>query len=242
MDKITPLRYSTATMNKSILAVTAHADDHVVFAGTIFKLLARGYEYNEAILTDSGEGVDQRSAGKADRAGTAAMRSSEFDEASAFIGTAQTFSLGQEDQNLQYSKELMHELVGIIRKVRPEIALTMNLTDVHPDHQAAAHLAKEAFRWAAKSFRPELGEPHRTNIVLFCEGTLPVMPHVLVDITDTYQKKEDLFRIYASQAAQRDIDLLKGTAAVRGYHLRKKEGLYAEAFTTEQNILPILFE
>lgn len=229
-------------MKKRILAITAHADDHVVFGGTIFKLLDQGYEYYEAILTDSGEGIDKRKMSEADRNATAEMRESEFEKASEMLGTVKAFSLKQEDQNLSYSKELMHELVAIIREVKPDVILTMNMIDVHPDHQAAAHLTKEAARWAAKSFRPELGDPHRTNTVLFSEGTLPVMPYLLVDITGYYQKKEDLFRIYASQAEQKDIDLLKGTAAVRGYHIRKPDGVYAEAFTTEQNILPLLFE
>jgi len=143
---------------------------------------------------------------------------------------------------LTYSRNLMLSLVKIIREVKPYVGFALNSKDVHPDHVVAATLAKEAFRWAAKDSRPELGKAHRTPLVLFAEGTIPIAPSLLVDITQYYERKETLFKSYASQASPKDIVLMKSFAQIRGYHLRKQNSDFAEAFTVEQNILPIFFE
>lgn len=238
-----PMKQNNTPMNKKrILGITTHADDHIVFAGTVLKLQDAGYEYYELMLTNSSEGGPVNKSAKLSSSETTALRRKEFEIAAQLLNIKKSFLFDEEDQNLNYSKDLMHRVVTVIREVQPEIGITMNTVDVHPDHQAGANIAKEAFRWAAKSsFKPELGEGHRTKIVLFAEGTLPITPSALVDITPYYQRKEDLFKLYLSQASQRDLDLLKSYAIMRGYHLRTKDGIYAEAFSVEQNILPILF-
>ncbi len=86
-----------------------------------------------------------------------------------------------------------------------------------------------------------MGKPYRTPIVLFAEGTVPITPSILVDVTTFMPKKVKLFKVYASQASSKDLELMKSFATIRGYHLRTPEGIYAEAFSVEQNILPILF-
>jgi LmbE family N-acetylglucosaminyl deacetylase len=228
---------------KTILAITAHADDHITFAGTVFKLQEQGYDYYELVLTDSDEGGDFKTKRKNTlNSEIAEMRRTELKEASIYLNTKELFQFGEHDQDLTYTKELMHKIVEVIRKVKPTIGLCMNTTDVHPDHIAASQLGKEAFRWAAKNFRRELGDPHRTNLVFFSEGTLPIIPSFLVDITKQYPKKEKLYQFYESQAAKKDLDLMKGFAHIRGFHLRKPDGEYAEAFSVEQNILPVLFD
>ncbi len=230
-------------MKRTILGITAHADDHVMFAGTVMKLQKRGYQYCELVMTTSGEGRDFRDSKATNKTEKIAKyRKSELSAALKVLKCTNLYELHQEDQDLQYSKELMHQVMRIIRLEKPEIVFTMNTFDVHPDHCATAHIAREAIRWAAKNFRSEYGAPHRVTMPLYAEGTVPVDPHVLVDITDYYDVKEKLFKVYTSQATPRDLDLLKSTSLIRGYHLRKQEGVHAEAFTVEKNSLPILFE
>lgn len=229
-------------MKKKILGITAHADDHIMFAGTVLKLQKSGYDYTEVVMTSSGEGRDYRKLSGNGRDNITQYRHEELSAALSLLSCKKLYTCNQEDQNLQYSKELMHTLIKIIRKEKPEIVFTMNAFDVHPDHTAMAHIVREAVRWAAKNFRTEYGKPHRVTYPLYAEGTVPVDPHILVDVTDYYEKKEELFRLYTSQASQKDLDLLKGISAIRGYHLRKPEGQHAEAFTVEKNSLPILFE
>jgi LmbE family N-acetylglucosaminyl deacetylase len=225
-------------ITKNILGITAHADDHVMFAGTIMKLQSDGYIYSEAVLTNSQEGESYKNTQEEN---ISTMRMNEFHKASKFLKTQKIFTLNQEDQNLTYSKELMYKLVKIIREIKPIIGFSMNKIDVHPDHIACNAIATEAYRWAAKNFKLELGQPYRTPIVLFAEGTVPITPSILVDVTNYMNEKEKLFRIYDSQASSKDLELMKSFATLRGYHLRTPGGIYAEAFSVEQNILPILF-
>lgn len=227
-------------MGKTILGITSHIDDNVMFAGTVMKLQDRGYKYYEVVLTDNAGGANSKS--HKSGAEMTAIRKAEMRKASEILNIKHVYWLDQEIGNLLYSKTLMLDIVKIIRDIKPLIGFAINSQDVHPDHVAAAILAKESFRWAAKDGHPELGTCHRTPMVLFAEGTLPITPSLLVDISKYYEKKEQLFKTYASQALPKDIALFKSFAQIRGYHLRKKNSDFAEAFTVEQNILPILFE
>ncbi len=230
----------TKPNNKSVLLVTAHADDHVACAGTVFKLRDQGYQVFEVILTSSNEGRDyRRPDGDYD---VAAMRASEFGEASRYLGTKQIYALEQEDLNLQYSKELVFKVVKVIRDVKPTVGIIMHQFDWHPDHVAASRIGSMAFKMAATGIKPELGEHHRTSIVLSVEGMLPIKPSILVDITDYYDKKLELFKIYESQASSKALGFQEGLAKVRGYHVRRVGSLLAEAFATDPTSPIVLFD
>lgn len=228
---------------KNVLIVSAHADDHVVSAGTVFKLQDQGYAAYEILLTNSSEGNDRRK-GKSldDHKEVMRLRSGEFDKATQFLGLQQKYVFGEEDLNLQYSKDIMLRVVKIIRELKPTVILTMNPTDYHKDHIAAAKIVKEASFWAATGVRPELGEPHRTNIVLYAEGMLPINPDVLVDVTKYHAKKMELFAIYESQANAKSVLFTDGLARVRGYHIRKQKEEFAEAFTLNKRFPSLLLE
>jgi LmbE family N-acetylglucosaminyl deacetylase len=226
--------------NKRVLLVTAHADDHTAAAGTVFKLCDQGYQVFELILTTSNEGRDFRNPdGKYD---VAQLRDAEFSEASKFLGTEKIWRFGQEDLNLQYSKQIVFEAVNVIREVRPNVGIIMNPFDWHPDHIAAYQIGSTAFKLAATGIKPELGEHHRTAMVLAVEGMLPIKPNVLVDITNYYRKKEELFKIYESQASSKTLGFQEGLAKVRGYHIRRVGSMMAEAFTMDETSPCILFD
>lgn len=225
---------------KNLLVVTAHADDHIASAGTIFKLKDQGYDVYELILTDSGEGRDYRKPEETYDVST--MRESEFSEASKFLGTKRVYSFSQEDLNLQYSKELVFRAVAVIREVKPTVGIIMNNFDWHPDHIAAHKIGAMAFKMAATGIRPEIGEHHRTSMVLAVEGMLPIKPSILVDITNYYDKKIELFKIYESQASSKALGFQEGLAKVRGYHVRRNGSLLAEAYSTDLTSPILLFD
>jgi LmbE family N-acetylglucosaminyl deacetylase len=226
--------------NKSILLITAHADDHTATAGTVFKLRDQGYQVFELILTTSNEGRDFRNPeGQYD---VAQLRDVEFSEASKFLGTEKIWRFGQEDLNLKYSKQIVFEAVKVIREVKPTVGIIMNQFDWHPDHIAAYRIGSTAFKMAATGIKPELGEHHRTPIVLAIEGMLPIKPSILVDITDYYNKKEELFKIYESQASSKALGFQEGLSKVRGYHVRRVGSMMAEAFTTDETSPIVLFD
>lgn len=225
---------------KNILLITAHADDHIIAAGTVFKLQDQGHEVYELILTSSNEGRDYRN--PEGRYDVASLRDSEFSEASKFLGTKQVWRFEQDDLDLKYSKDLVFKAVKVIREVQPEVGIIMARYDWHPDHQAAYDIGAMAFKMAATGIKPELGDHHRTPIVLAAEGMLPIQPNIFVDITDYYQKKAELFSIYESQASSKALGFTEGLAKVRGYHVRRVGSMMAEAFTTDPTSPIILFD
>lgn len=233
----------TVAKKPNVLIVSAHADDHITCAGSVFKLQAQGFRAFEILLTNSQEGRDRRKISSATSNTVINLRVGEFDRATQFLGIKQKFLLDQEDLNLVFSKKLMFTIVKIIRDLQPEIIFSMNPFDYHSDHREAAHLVEEASFWAATGVKPELGEPHRTPIVLYGEGMLPITPQVLVDITDHIDQKMQLFSIYESQADSKSTVFEKSLSCVRGYHLRRsKENEYAEAFTLNPKFPSVLFD
>jgi LmbE family N-acetylglucosaminyl deacetylase len=232
------------TLKKTALIITAHADDHIACAGTLFKLQDQGHDLYEILLTDSSEGRDYRDPanGHTGHGDVATMRITEFDQATAVMGTKEVIRLHQEDLNLQYSKELVFQAVAVIRRLKPSVGLIHAGFDWHPDHHQAYRIASEAFKMAATDIKPELGDHWRTPIVLAAENTLTIQPNVLVDITDYMPQKMRLWEVYASQASPRDISFEQGIMSVRGYHMWKQGDPKAEAFHTDPTAPLILFE
>jgi LmbE family N-acetylglucosaminyl deacetylase len=242
------------TMNeKRVLVISAHADDDLMCAGTLFKLKDKGYELFEIVLTDSSEGQSYTSGFKKasteaiDNRQNALVREVELNAAAKFLGISKLYKFKEPDLGLMYSKELMLKVVQVVREVKPQIGIIMNQFDFHIDHREAAKIGSEAFKWAPTGVRPDLGEPAKVPVVLSAEGMLPVAANVLVDTSAYVDKKLELFQKYESQASPKAIKFDRSLGFVRGYQLRKPgavdvEKLSAEAFTTDPTSPLILFE
>jgi LmbE family N-acetylglucosaminyl deacetylase len=226
---------------KNILIISAHADDHMACAGTVFKLRDKGYIPYEIVLTDSAEGPNNGN-GKSKNINMKEIRNSELSEASKYLGIKRTFLFDQPDLGLIYSKKLMFKIMKIIREIKPDIGFIMNTYDWHPDHRETSKIASEAFKWAGSGVKPEFGNFHRTPVVLMAEGMIPVQPNVLVDTTAYSGKKLELWKKYESQATPKLVNFEKSLGDIRGYQLRRKGSLSAEAFTTDPTSPVILFD
>ena len=227
-------------VNKAILGITAHPDDHVSFAGTIPKLRDKGYKFYEVVLSDAEESgmiKNGKRVVKVDKQEQLEVRKKEFTRASKILGTEKVFRLNLENLNIQYSKKSLFKLMKIIREIRPEIAFIHHPKDYMHDHVAASYLSLEALKTASYSFALHLGENFRVPMVLQFEGVNPINPDVLVDITDYFDKKMEVAKIYGSQMGSRSYQLVESAASFRGYFARAK---YAEAFEVPENF-PIVF-
>lgn len=227
-------------INKAVLAITAHPDDHVSIAGTILKLRDKGYKFYEVVLSDAEESgmiKGGKRVVKVNKKEHLGIRKKEFEKASKILGTEKVFRLHLENLNIQYSKESLFKLIKIIREIRPEIAFIHHPKDYMHDHVAASYLSLEALKTASYSFALHLGKNFRVPTVLYFEGVNPINPDVLVDITDYFDKKMEIAKIYGSQMGSRSFQLLESTASFRGYFARVK---YAEAFEVPENF-PIVF-
>ncbi|OGM18499.1 hypothetical protein A2686_02745 [Candidatus Woesebacteria bacterium RIFCSPHIGHO2_01_FULL_38_10] len=227
---------------KNLLIISAHADDNVSCAGTVFKLSQEfGFTAYEAVLTNSQLGQSFKNKKEKKKNLVARVRFKELKIASKYLGIKKTFQFGKPDLSLEYSQEITFKLAKIIRKVKPEVIFLHNPYDAHPDHKTSYKIGLDSIKIAAMGVEKEkLGTPYRVPIVLCSEGMLPVKTQILVDITKYQKKKERLFKLYSSQASPKALKFEKGLSMVRGYQLKKDKSFYAEAFTLQEEF-PILF-
>lgn len=225
----------------NILIISSHADDHISCAGTIFKLQEeRGMSPFELVFTDSSKGQDFRAKRTSSKKIVKQMRLRELSKASQFLGIRQTFLFDQPDFGLTYNSKLVAQTAQVIRLIKPQIVFINGEFDAHPDHRVAFRISLDAIKLAAMSIEVKtLGEPFRVPVVLCVEQMLPDRVQMLVDITKYTLKKDQLLEIYKSQMSPKSLAFEKGMMAVRGYHLRKPDGFFAEGFTL-QNEFPIL--
>lgn len=229
---------------RNLLIISAHADDHVACAGTIFKLRKKfGFTPYEIVLTNSELGQNFKINSEISVSQVAKTRAKELSRASRFLGINESFTLNQLDLGLTYSREVMFQVVKIIRDVRPQIVFLHNPYDAHPDHKTAFEIGINSLKIAATGVKKEtLGSPFRVPLVLCAEGMLPIKSQILVDITEFMDQKIKLFQLYASQASPKAISFEKGLTIVRGYHLRKENSSFAEAFTLQEEFPVLYFE
>ena len=227
---------------KNLLIISAHADDHLACAGTVLKLQKKfSFSAFEIVLTNSALGQNFRTASELDVEVVAKTRASELSKASKFLGIKKSFTLNLPDLGLVYSQETMFKVVKVIRELKPLVVFLQNLYDAHPDHKAAFEIGINALKIAAMGVKKEsLGSPWRVPLVLCAEGMLPIKSQILVDINDFFDQKMKLFKIYSSQASPKAVLFEKSLAAVRGYHLRKDNSFFAEAFSLQEEF-PVLF-
>jgi LmbE family N-acetylglucosaminyl deacetylase len=196
------------------LVVVAHPDDaEFGAAGTVALWVERGVEVNYVICTDGASGAADPTI-KIEE--LASIREAEQREAADVLGVKQIEFLRQPDGKLRPTDELRGQLVGLIRKYRPDRIICQNavrnysnLYGNHPDHLAAGQLAIEAvYPYARNPYAyPELLaaglEPFSVREVLVA-GT--ESPDLFVDVTTTVGRKiAALARHKSQQSPGEDI-------------------------------------
>jgi len=158
------------------------------------------------------------------------MRREEAAAADRILGTRKRIFLGYPVQGVPNDAETYRRCVAIIREARPDVIFTHYGEDKHRNHRNVSALTDEA-RWkAAENIMPEFGEPWHTPELYYYELLeFFTHPSILVDITDTLERKVEAMRACASQ--------LEGPAAARGFGRGTR---YAEAFL-RSNLLPTLY-
>lgn len=219
--------------NKSVLFFSPHPDDHFSAAGTIFKLIEQGYNYYEVLFTngETGGSINQV---KVDKQSLKEVRSDEFEKASKLFGTKKYFKLNIPTNNVNYSSELMFNLIKIIREVRPSLAIIPHTQDYHRDHREVSEISADALLRADNSFALDLGERYRVPVILQCRGINPLEKiDVLIDISNQYNKILDLVKIYSTQVTPRMLQYVESLPSLSGYYMRTK---FAEEFEIPRNL------
>lgn len=175
-----------------VLAVMAHPDDAEIFCGgALIKSAEAGQR----------TGVLDLTAGEAGSQGTVETRAREASEAAAVMGLADRRSAGLADSGLVNDQGSRIVVATMLRTLRPRVVVTHWTEGRHPDHRAAACLARDASFLAGLKKFPAAGAPHRPDKVVYALAFRedPVRPTFVVDITNQMERKLEALSAYGSQ-------------------------------------------
>jgi LmbE family N-acetylglucosaminyl deacetylase len=218
------------------LAFYAHPDDADVAAGgTLARWAKEGCAVHLVVGTDGGRGTLDASV---DPDALAVVRAGELAAAASVVGLASFHVLGAADGELDVRTGLVGELVGWVRRTRPDVVLGHDPTAVffgqdyfnHRDHRAAGWAVMDAVAPAAAvpHYFPEEGPAHQVATALL-SGTLE--PDVWVDVTASIDVKAAAVECHRSQFSGGEAgwagDVVRRRAADEG---RRAGVAYAEGF------------
>jgi LmbE family N-acetylglucosaminyl deacetylase len=182
-----------------VLAIGAHPDDIEFGCGaTLAKWADAGADVHLFVCTDGSKGTWDPSA---DLAALVATREAEQLAAAKVLGAAGIRFLRRVDGELVNDEAARSALSLAIRDLAPDVVLSHDPWlpyRLHPDHQAAGHLAVHAIVAARDPhFFPEHGlKPHRPDTLLLFE---PARVDHLERVFDHLHRKTDALLAHRSQ-------------------------------------------
>ena len=221
-----------------LLAVAAHRDDvELTCGGTLIKAARHGYATAVIDLTEGEMGTR----------GSATLRGEEADQAAQILGLQARESLGLPDAGIENTPATRERLARAIRRFQPRIVIAPALEGRHPDHRAAAQLARDAcFVAGLGKVAPEVPKHRPTKVVHALTYRQDfVKPTFVVDISDVFETKMEAIRCYDSQFAgvtqagevyptgEPLYDVIRHHAAYYGALIRCR---YGEPFYTSETV------
>lgn len=222
-----------------ILIVTAHPDDaDFGAAGTIAAWGEAGIDVHLCVLTNG----DQGGFDDTPRDQMGPLRQREQQAASNVLGVKSVTFLNHADGHLMPSISLRGEVVGVIRKIRPQRMVIQSpernwnrIFSAHPDHLAAGEIAIQAIYPDARN---EFAFPEllKAGLEPWTVSEVWVMAkeprNQFVDITDTFAKKVEALKAHTSQTAHMDDleDRLRSWAETTAAEAGLPLGRLAEGF------------
>jgi N-acetylglucosamine malate deacetylase 1 len=220
------------------LVITAHPDDaETQMGGTLAKLADHG---QRILLVDLTEGEPSDFASPGERARQAA-------EAARILGV-ERLTLRHQDRFLMDDLQLRLEVAALIREHQPRGVYAIGEACVHPDHVAAAGIARAAVflarldRWDQVPGAERLAGQARWAVdrLFFphckMEGAWSEFAFA-VDVSDVYERKRMALAAYTSIFEQQGDRLLALYEAEDQYAGRLLGVAYAEIFRSASPIL-----
>lgn len=175
-----------------ILAFGAHADDVEIGMGaTIAKYAEKGKKIGICDLT----------AADLSSNGTVETRQKEALDAAEILGVELRENLFLPDRGLFINPKYISDIVGMIRKYRPNLVFVPYYQDRHPDHGQCAKLVEEAvFSAGIKKYGTEAGlPPHRVKNLYYYMINGFHEPDFVIDVSNFMDKKIASLQAYKSQ-------------------------------------------
>jgi LmbE family N-acetylglucosaminyl deacetylase len=209
------------------LVVVSHPDDaEFSAAATIAQLTAAGVRVDYVVTTDGSKGTEDPAVTPEQLSAT---RVAEQRAAADILGVGEIVHLGYPDGYLTASLDLRRDIVRQIRRVRPDLVITMNPQRRidhnpfigHPDHLATGEATLAAVYPAARDhlnfpelWRDEKLEPWKVRQVLI-SGVEE--PNLWIDVTDTFEVGIRAILAHASQVDPETVpDRMRERARVAG--------------------------
>lgn len=175
-----------------ILAIFAHPDDvELTVGGTLLKMKHLGYRTGALDVTRGEMGTR----------GTVEGRELEAKNATTILKLDVRENLGLPDGHVFTNDESRTKLVRVLRRLKPKVILTHQVTDPHPDHDHIAQLVRESARLSSmKRYDEETGEekiavPNVAHNIF----SRRVQPSFIVDVSDFLEDKMAAIRAHSSQ-------------------------------------------
>ncbi|HUD45045.1 MAG TPA: PIG-L deacetylase family protein [Patescibacteria group bacterium] len=221
----------------TVLGIGAHPDDLDFGAsGTFAKWAKEGADCYYLICTDGRKGSDDP---KMTEEKLIKIRQDEQREAAKILGLKDVFFLKNNDTQLVADINLKKEIVRVIRKVKPDIVVTLDPTFVysaktgfinHTDHRAAGLAAMDAVfpmardRLTFNELEKEELKPHKVPTIYFISFEEPTE---IVDISTTFETKRRALLTHKSQVKEENLGWIEKRAKALG---EKKGYKFAEGF------------
>ena len=173
------------------LCFGAHPDDiELSCGGLAARLAAHGHAVGLVDLTQ-GERASR---------GDVATRAREAAEAAKRLGVALRVNLELPDTGLDArSPEQLRRVVGCLREHRPALVVAPDRHDEHPDHVEGSSLVARACYLSGLARFEAPGERFRPARLLFAIHRSGVTPHLLVDVSEVWEKRQAALRAHVSQ-------------------------------------------
>lgn len=203
-----------------ILVIAPHPDD-IEFAcgGILIKEADKGAKLKYVICT----------LGEAGSSGSPEIRKREAEAAAKLIGASIEFLNLGGDCHIEYKPENTIKIAKIIREFKPQIVLTTQPEpNQHPDHSNLSHVVMDACRFARfKGLKELLDLPiHQIDaLYYFPSGAQSEKPDILIDITDQFDRWQELIKCHESQ--MKTVKFLELTASMASSYGRSIGTLYA---------------
>jgi LmbE family N-acetylglucosaminyl deacetylase len=170
------------------VAIVAHPDDlEYGAASAVARWTGQGKDVSYVLVTKGEAGIDGMAP---EQAGP--LREEEQRRSAARVGVTHVEFLGHPDGSVEPGLALRHDLAGALRRLRPDVVLTMNFELTwgeggsvnHADHRAVGLTTLDACRDASNRWMfTDQGDPWQGINVVYVAGTSA--PTHFVDVTAT---------------------------------------------------------
>ncbi|HEY7728968.1 MAG TPA: bacillithiol biosynthesis deacetylase BshB1 [Candidatus Eisenbacteria bacterium] len=176
-----------------LLAIGSHPDDvEISCGGTLCLAAAQGYRVGILDLTRGELGTN----------GDPQTRAQEAGEAARILGVALRRNAGLPDGGIQACDRAQEQtVVALLRELRPAVLFAHYPRDRHPDHVEASRLVDRALYHAGLLRYDAPGDPFRPQARWHFASRVGFHPSVVVDISETWERKRESILAHASQVS-----------------------------------------